>query len=61
MDQLESAGKKKSFEMRYYIDIFATLCVIFPSTSKATNVFPKYILKARVINQFKQRKNNFRK
>ena len=38
---------RKSFDTWYYIVICATLWVSFLSKSKATNVFPKYILKLK--------------
>ena len=37
----------KLFDKWYYIVICATLCVIFSSKSKATNIFPKHILKSK--------------
>ena len=38
---------RKSFDKWYYIVICATLCVRFSSKSKATNIFPKHILKSK--------------
>ena len=43
--------RKKSFDTWYYIAICATLCVSFWSKLKATNVFPKHILKSKARDQ----------
>ena len=36
-----------SFDTWYYIAIYETLCVIFSSKLKATNVFPEHMLKSK--------------
>ena len=43
--------ERKSFDTRYYIVVCATLCVSFSSKLKATNVFPKHILKSKPRDQ----------
>ena len=43
--------ERKSFDTRYYIVLCATLCVSFSSKLKATNVFPKHILKSKPRDQ----------
>ena len=40
-------NRRKSSDTWYYIVICATLCISFSSKSKATNVFPKHILKSK--------------
>ena len=42
---------RKPFDTWYYIAICATLYLSFSSKSKATNVFPKHILKSKVRDQ----------
>ena len=46
IDQLQSAGKEMS-DTWYCIVICARLCVSFLSKSKATNAFPKHLLKSK--------------
>ena len=36
-----------SFDTWHYIAIYENLCVVFSSKSKATNVFPEYMLRLK--------------
>ena len=42
---------RKSFDTCYYIVLCATLCVSFSSKSKATNIFPKHLLRSKARDQ----------
>ena len=43
--------ERKSFDTWYYIVTCATLCVSFSSKSKASNIFPKQILKSKTLGK----------
>ena len=43
--------ERKSFETWYHIVTCATLCVSFSSKSKASNIFPKQILKSKALGK----------
>ena len=49
---------RMSFDTWYYVVLYATLCVSFSSKSKATNVFPKHILKSKARYQSIQARKN---
>ena len=58
LDQPQSAGEESILIRGSYIVLCATLCVTFSSKSKATNVFPKHILKSKAHDQSIQARKN---
>ena len=51
LDQPLSTGEESLLTPDNYIVICATLCVSFSSKLKATNVFPKHVLKLKARDQ----------
>ena len=50
---------RKSFDTCYYIVLCATLWVSFSSKSKATNIFPKHLLRSKARDQSIQARKKF--